>query len=94
MQGDLSALRQVMEQSGMGGAALNQVTPQAPTAKPNMTPSQPPQGGGMPAPQTAAPQSAQQAAPQGAGLPAGDPEAQIILKALSSRLGTLGKLGR
>lgn len=28
------------------------------------------------------------------GFPAGDPEAAVILKALSSRLGTLGKLGR
>lgn len=94
MQGDLSALKQVMQQQGMGQAGvLNQNNPAASVP----TQGQPtPQGSPMPQGAQQAPQgiSAQQTAPQGQGLPAGDPEAQTILKALSSRLQTLGKLGR
>lgn len=91
---NLSALKQVMQQQGMNAGVLDQKTPGAPGFNPtNVPPSIQPQG--MPIPQGAqmpqqpvAPQS-----PQGGGLPVGSPEANTIVKALSSRLGTLSKLG-
>lgn len=109
MQGDLSALRQVMSQMGMDHGILDQVTPGAPTARPQTMQTLPTQPG-MTAPgQGAMGQSLTGGSPDGMGqapltnvgqpqgqlgLPAGDPEAQIILKSLSKRLDTLGKLGR
>lgn len=88
---DLSALRQVMSQQGMNTGILDQQTSGAPGANPsNIPPQVQPQG----APQFAmqAPGMAQQAAPQGQGLPVGNPEAEIILKALTTRLATHNKL--
>lgn len=94
---DLSALRAIMQQRGINASILDQQTSGSPGANPNMVPpSVSPQGSPMPsgmAPQ--APQMAQ-AAPNTAqptpGLPVGNPEAQTILKALSSRLSTISKL--
>ncbi len=85
--GDTSALRQVMQSQGVDPGILNQVSGAAPTAQPNMAKPPLPQGGGAPMP-------AQQATPQGTGLPMGSPEAQTIVKALGSRLGSLSKMGQ
>lgn len=88
MQGDLSALKQVMAQQGMGTGILDQVTAQAPQAaqKPP-TPMPLQSAGGPPQPNMAA-----QPATAPTGLPEGNPEASMIIKALGSRLSTLGKL--
>ena len=84
--------------TGYGSATLNQVTPNSPTAQPNMVPpTVQPQGSPMPNFSNASPEVMNQATTQPqpqAGLPAGDPEASLILKSLSKRLETLGKLGR
>lgn len=87
--GDLSALRQLMTDNGMDAGILAQQSQNSPVAKPNVLPSQAPQGGGLPQPQGAIP-TGTEAQP----LPQESPEAATIIKALSARLSTLGKMGR
>jgi len=86
------ALKTVMsQQAGTDGAAiLNQQTPASPGAIPGtIPPSVQPQGSMQP-PQ--AMPSASAPTPSGTGMPVGDPESQIIIKALNSRLSTLSKI--
>lgn len=98
MQGNLEALKQVMSQTGMDAGVLDQQMPGSPGAMPNATPTPNLPQGGVPTPmgQPTAPQpmpSAQPSTtPQGQGLPIGNPEADIILKALDNRLKTISKL--
>jgi len=94
-QPDLSALRQVMSQQGMNTGILDQNNPSQAVPSQGMPTGQPTMPvGGMQAPQGGNMPSATTQAPTGTGLPVGDPEAQIILKSLSSRLTQLGKMGR
>jgi len=86
--GDTSALRQVMSQSGMDTSVLDQVSGNAPTARPNMAPTQALPTGGAPQPQVTP------MTPTPTGLPAGNPEAQIIVRALGARLQGLTKMGQ
>lgn len=87
----LSALRQVMQQQQSGNAGvLSQNNPSA------SVPMQgPPQPQGSPMPQAApAPTAPGMPSAQPAGQPAmpiGNPEADIILKAMSKRLDTISK---
>ena len=83
-----NAIAEAMQRRGMDVSVLNQVTPTAPTAPErglpqpvgSVTPSAlPPQPRGLP---TSGP----------GGLPVNSGEAQILIKALDSRLKTLSKL--
>ena len=87
--GDTSALEAAMAESGVPVSALNKVSGSAPTAQPNMAPAQLPQAN---APQPKPASAGAPAAPT--GLPAGNPEAQMIVRALGSRLGGLTKMGQ
>lgn len=91
---DLSALRQVMSQQGMNTGILDQQTSGAPGANLANVPPQIPSQGGAPVFAQQAPGMAQQPAPQGQGLPIGNPEAEIILKALTTRLGTHNEIDK
>lgn len=107
-QDQFAALKQLLAQQGGGSSVLNQMTPQSGMQKPNVVQNLPVQPGmtapgsgpigtslaGTPEPGMGQQPLANAGTPQGTGLPAGDPEAMTILKALSTRLGTLGKLGR
>lgn len=87
--GNLDALKSEMMGAGIDPSVLNRVGSNAPTARPNMAPAQLPQAQApqpqaTPAPNTPAP----------TGLPINDPEASLILKAMSARLGSLSKRGQ
>lgn len=99
--GAAQALAQSMQSRGVNPTpVLNQVSPGAPTFNPNMQPQQaqpgnpgvmagmgqPPQGQPMP------PQGAPQPLPPGVGGPMGDPENQLIIKALSAKLASNAKI--
>ena len=92
--GDTTALKQAMAEKGIPTSVLDQVGSNSPTAKPDMAPSQlvspvaPAAGGAGPVPQPAA------TAPNPTALPAGNPEAQVIVKALGARLAGLTKMGQ
>lgn len=87
----------IQRRQGGTGGAMEQVSPMAPSASPQMT-STPPTASARALPQVpsaqAMPQtpSAQTVPSQGAGLPVGNPEAETILKALTQRLSTISKL--
>ena len=79
-----SAIVQAMQSRGMDPSVLNQVTPGAPTSPERGLPQ--PVGAGTP---SAVPQTRPA---QGIGQPPTVAESEIIVKALDSRLKTLGKL--
>lgn len=78
-----SAIAQAMQRRGMDPGVLNQITPSSPTA---------PQRGLPPAPVGMGSSAPGMGQPQGMGQPPQAAESQIIVKALDSRLKTLGKL--
>lgn len=80
-----NAIAQAMQSRGMDASVLNQVSPTAPTSPERGLPQ--PVGAGAP---SAVPQQAPQQ--QGIGEPPTKAESEIIVKALDSRLKTLGKL--
>ena len=86
--GGMDAVQAALSRRAQGGSqpALTQVSGSAPQAQPANMPSQ---GPTMP---SGAPQMAQPSPTPSMGLPTGSPEAETILKALSSRLATLNKL--
>ena len=80
-----SAIVQAMQSRGLDPGVLNQVTPGAPTSPER----------GLPQPVGARTSNAipqQRPAQQGIGQPPTTAESEIIVKALDSRLKTLGKL--
>ena len=86
MPGGQDALQAAFAARGMNGqpvGQLNQVTPQAPSG-PSPVPGQAPEMSGMGSPQT-------QSSPPSMGNPTPS-EAEIIIKALDSRLKMLGKI--
>ena len=87
--GDLSALKAEMGNQGIDPSILNRVGGNAPTAQPNLAPAQLPQAS-APQPKAAPAPNA----PKPTGLPAGNPEAQMIVRALGSRLTGITKMGQ
>ena len=83
--GQGNAIAQAMQRRGMGEATSEQITPGAPTALERGVP----QSVGANPPQAIPGQAPRQ---QGLGAPPTTAESEIIVKALDSRLKTLGKL--
>ena len=86
-------LQAAISRRGNSGGATNAVMTGAPTFNPSIQPSQAnsapaPAGGAFGSP----PSSPSLSSGTGVGLPANTPESELIVKALASRLSTLGKL--
>lgn len=89
----MSALRTVMAQRGMNTGILDQQVTGTPAQKPNIvTPSITPQQA-LPNAQNVPPVSTATAPAGQAPMPTGSPEAMTIIKALSTRLSNLSKMG-
>lgn len=94
--GQGGAIADAMSRLGIGqGSVMNQ----NPTSPNSVPPAQVPSGGQPPMPSQGAGQPSMQAmtptdTSTGAGIPAGNPEAQVILRALNQRLSTLSEIDK
>ena len=86
----MSALRNVMAQRGMDTGILDQQVTGTPAQKPNVVPPTITPQQALPNAQNVPPISTATAP---TGMPTGSPEAMTIVKALSTRLSNLAKMG-